>query len=194
MKAIGLDEQLAEAHISLGNIKHFYDWDWAGAEQELKRALELDPGSLDAHYLLWRLTHASGAAQRSDQGRPDRRATGSAVVDGLSHLWAGFFTARADMRKPYRICSGRLNWSLGAVAANFRLGDVYAQMGRYDEAIAAFEKNRELMPRGKGFCRPESRTSMRSWAEQREAQQMISGLKAEPYSYCPCLRGARRQG
>ena len=49
LKAIGLDEQLAEAHTALGNIKHFYDWDWAGAEQEFRRALELDPGSLDAH-------------------------------------------------------------------------------------------------------------------------------------------------
>ena len=49
MKAIELDEQLAEAHIALANIKHFYDWDWAGAEQEFRRALELDPGSLDAH-------------------------------------------------------------------------------------------------------------------------------------------------
>src|SRR5437660_632404 len=33
LKAIALDEQLAEAHISLANIKYLCDWDWAGAEQ-----------------------------------------------------------------------------------------------------------------------------------------------------------------
>ncbi|HSE97310.1 MAG TPA: winged helix-turn-helix domain-containing protein, partial [Blastocatellia bacterium] len=49
LKAVELDEQLAEAHISLANIKFLYEWDWTGAEQKLRRALELDPGSLLAH-------------------------------------------------------------------------------------------------------------------------------------------------
>jgi eukaryotic-like serine/threonine-protein kinase len=44
MKALALDDSLAEAHDSLASIKLFYDWDWAGAELEMKRALELNPG------------------------------------------------------------------------------------------------------------------------------------------------------
>jgi serine/threonine protein kinase/tetratricopeptide (TPR) repeat protein len=44
MKALELDESLAEAHTSLASIKLFYDWDWSGAEIELKRAMELNPG------------------------------------------------------------------------------------------------------------------------------------------------------
>jgi TolB-like protein/Flp pilus assembly protein TadD len=43
-KALQLDDSLAEAHTSLGTIKLSYDWDWAGAEHELKRAMELNPG------------------------------------------------------------------------------------------------------------------------------------------------------
>jgi tetratricopeptide (TPR) repeat protein len=43
-KALQLDDSLAEAHTSLGTIKLAYDWDWAGAEHELKRAMELNPG------------------------------------------------------------------------------------------------------------------------------------------------------
>jgi TolB-like protein/Tfp pilus assembly protein PilF len=44
MKALELDDSLAEAHTSLASIKLFYDWDWTGAELELKRAMELNPG------------------------------------------------------------------------------------------------------------------------------------------------------
>ncbi|HQU82758.1 MAG TPA: winged helix-turn-helix domain-containing protein [Pyrinomonadaceae bacterium] len=49
LKAIELDETLADAHTALGFILFFYDWDWAAAEKEYKRALELDPNSADAH-------------------------------------------------------------------------------------------------------------------------------------------------
>jgi tetratricopeptide (TPR) repeat protein len=42
-KALQLDDSLAEAHTSLGTIKLSYDWDWAGAEHELRRAIELNP-------------------------------------------------------------------------------------------------------------------------------------------------------
>ena len=43
-KALELDDSLGEAHTSLASIKLFYDWDWSGAELELKRAMELNPG------------------------------------------------------------------------------------------------------------------------------------------------------
>jgi TolB-like protein/Tfp pilus assembly protein PilF len=49
-KALAIDENLAEAHASLGWIKTFHDWDWAGAEAEFLRSLELNPNYAYAHY------------------------------------------------------------------------------------------------------------------------------------------------
>src|SRR5215469_13123942 len=49
LKAIELDDSLAEAHSSLGLIKLVFDWDWPGAEKELRRAVELNPNSPLAH-------------------------------------------------------------------------------------------------------------------------------------------------
>jgi eukaryotic-like serine/threonine-protein kinase len=48
-KALDLDEGLAEAHASLAWSLFIYDWDWAGAASEFKRALELDPRYPTAH-------------------------------------------------------------------------------------------------------------------------------------------------
>ncbi len=50
-RALQLDDSLAEAHTSLGMIKLSYDWDWAGAEHEFKRAMELNPGYPLAHVM-----------------------------------------------------------------------------------------------------------------------------------------------
>jgi tetratricopeptide (TPR) repeat protein len=49
LRAIELDETLAEAHTSLGVIHLLFDWDWPAAERELRRALELRPSYADAH-------------------------------------------------------------------------------------------------------------------------------------------------
>jgi tetratricopeptide (TPR) repeat protein len=102
LKAIKLDGQLAEAHISLANVSHFCDWDWAGAEQEFRRALELDPGSFDAHiYYGTLLMHLGRHDEAIEEGQIAMQ------LDPLSwrvrHFWAGFFTGRADMRKPSHI-------------------------------------------------------------------------------------------
>src|SRR5207247_135846 len=50
LKALELDGSLAEAHTALGVVKTFYDWDWIGAGNELRRALDLNPNSAVAHY------------------------------------------------------------------------------------------------------------------------------------------------
>ena len=49
-KALELDDQLSEAYTAQGFLQFSRDWDWKGAENSIKRAIELDPNSLDAHY------------------------------------------------------------------------------------------------------------------------------------------------
>lgn len=49
-QALKLDDQLAEAHACLANYKTFYEWDYNGAEQEYRRALDLNPNSADSHH------------------------------------------------------------------------------------------------------------------------------------------------
>ena len=48
-KALKLDKDLSEAHVSIGVIKMVFDWDWEGAEEELKLAIGLNPNNFDAH-------------------------------------------------------------------------------------------------------------------------------------------------
>ncbi|MFI4889498.1 MAG: TIR domain-containing protein [Steroidobacterales bacterium] len=48
-RALELDPNLAEAHTALGDIRWYFEWDWAAAEAEYRRALALNPGSSDAH-------------------------------------------------------------------------------------------------------------------------------------------------
>jgi TolB-like protein/DNA-binding winged helix-turn-helix (wHTH) protein/Tfp pilus assembly protein PilF len=50
LKALELDEGLAEAHTSLGLIGLIYDWDWQAAEKQYRRAIQLDPNYATAHH------------------------------------------------------------------------------------------------------------------------------------------------
>jgi TolB-like protein len=52
LKALELDESLSEAHSALGFVYVFYDWNWAGAEREAKRAIELNPNNAFAFEVL----------------------------------------------------------------------------------------------------------------------------------------------
>ena len=55
LKALALDDELAEAHTSLAFVRMHFDWDWRGAQQEFTRAIELNPGYATAHhwYAYW---------------------------------------------------------------------------------------------------------------------------------------------
>jgi Tfp pilus assembly protein PilF len=62
-RPVELDETVASAHIALALVNIFYDWDWAAAEAEYKRAVELSPGES--------VTHAHFADYLSFRGRHD---------------------------------------------------------------------------------------------------------------------------
>jgi len=62
-KALGLNDHLAEAHTSLAAVLFTYDWDWKGAEDQFRRALELNPNYATAHYWLSLLLLTTGRLQ-----------------------------------------------------------------------------------------------------------------------------------
>ncbi len=65
LKALELDENLSEAHSSLGYVRFFYDWNWAGSEQEAKRAIELNPNNAAGYDVLGNYLSTIGRAEES---------------------------------------------------------------------------------------------------------------------------------
>src|SRR5262249_18476013 len=70
LKAIALDENGAEGHASLGMTRLAYDWDFRTAEQELRRATELNPSYAHAHHILAILL---GILRRNDEALAEIR-------------------------------------------------------------------------------------------------------------------------
>jgi serine/threonine-protein kinase len=144
-KAIQLDDTLADGHNSLAYTKLLYDWDWAGAETEFKRALQLNPGYASAHHWYAHLLLASG--RREEALAESRRALN---LDQLSailnvHLgWHYIYTREYDraVDQLRRALELEPNYSL----ANWYLGWAYEQQGKYAEALQAMRKAQDSLP------------------------------------------------
>jgi serine/threonine protein kinase/Tfp pilus assembly protein PilF len=139
-KALELDDTLADAHISLGRIKFYYDWDWAGAEKSFRRAIELNPNYSYGHYVyalllsaLGRHTEAIHESRRAQESDPVSLLVNS--VAGLVYCFARQFgTAEEQLRKALQLDPNFMfaHWVLGGICL--------VSMGRYDEAIAELQK------------------------------------------------------
>jgi TolB-like protein len=68
LKALELDDTITESHMSMAHIKYVYEWDWAGADREIQRAIELDPNSSVAHHF-----YGLFLSPRGDTKRPSQR-------------------------------------------------------------------------------------------------------------------------
>jgi TolB-like protein/Tfp pilus assembly protein PilF len=78
-RALQLDPDLAEAHAALGLVRFYFEWDWAGADAEFRRALALNPGSRSVHEDYGFFLTAMG---RLDDGLAQSRE--AAILDPLS--------------------------------------------------------------------------------------------------------------
>lgn len=142
-KAVEIDDSLAEAHTSLAMIKVWYDYDWAGAEREFKRALELNPGASLAHqrygeYLMF--------AERFEEALMELNL--AQTLDPLS-LWisVGLGTNLYLMGR-YEHAVEQLQKALEMdphyYPACFCLGMIRLQQRRYAEALAEFQRARQI--------------------------------------------------
>lgn len=179
LKAIALDERLVEAHLSLARIKQQYDWDWTGAEREIARALELEPGRLDVHTDLGYLLMHVG--RMDDAIREGEIVVQLDPVSSAAHSALGRFLYRAhrfEEALPHLLRAVELEPR--GLTPNVRLGDLYVQLGRYEDAIAAYKKAKEVDPNGKNFQAALARVYA-LMGRHREARRMVRGLKANPY-------------
>lgn len=143
VRALELDDTLAEAHASLAVIKAFYDWQWAEAEAEYKRAIELNPGYASAHHWYgWYLALMGRLDQAIDE------ITQAYELDPRSleintDLGLSFFLARQydqaieQFRKSIEMDQSFIN-------GHFFLGWAYEQKGDAERAIAEFQKVLQL--------------------------------------------------
>ena len=143
MKAIELDDSLAEAHSALSFGLIWYDWDWAAAEREAKRALALDPNSA--------LSHFAYAHVLSDQGRHEKAIAEIARARELDPVFLlirsleGMMLNHAGRNDEALIRLQKvLELDPNFWATHLFLGKVYTQQQKYSEAIAEFTKAREL--------------------------------------------------
>jgi tetratricopeptide (TPR) repeat protein len=65
VKAVEIDDSIAEAHTSLAYVKHYWDHDWTGAEEEYRRAIALNPNYATAHQWYSELLSALGRHQEA---------------------------------------------------------------------------------------------------------------------------------
>ena len=144
IRALELDDTLAEAHASLAYCVGNYDWNWTAAERGFKRALVLKPGYATAHhwygfiYLasMGRLDEAIAEANQGQELDPLALPV-SANIGLLLYLARRYDEAFEQFRK-------NLEMDRTFVYTHWEMGLTYEQCGQYDEAIAAFKKAIEL--------------------------------------------------
>lgn len=142
-RALQLDETSAPAHVTMGVILMQYEWDQAGAEQEFRRAIALDPKYNPAHRLYgWHLI----AAGRFDEAKAElTRALETDPLDdwGQMELGLSFYFAR-QYDQAIEQCRRAIGIEPKSYWSHMLLGWADEQEGRFSEAIAELNQARRL--------------------------------------------------
>jgi TolB-like protein/DNA-binding winged helix-turn-helix (wHTH) protein/Flp pilus assembly protein TadD len=143
MNALRLDPGLAEAHTTLAFITLYYDWDWAGAEREFRRAIELNPNYANAHH--WYAEYLSLLGRHEAAIQESERARDLDPLSSIINTWVGsryFCARRYDMAiEQYRSVAER---DPSFVPVHLALGQAYEQKAMLQEAIAELRRGVEL--------------------------------------------------
>jgi len=138
-KALELDDTLAEAHTTLARVAQQEEWDWAGAEREYRRAIELNPSYPQARiryamylYAMLRFEEAVIEARRAQQLDP---------VSPFVNTWAGAaYSLAGRVGEAMASCQKALELDPSYSDASLILARTYVTQGKYPQAIAELQK------------------------------------------------------
>ena len=175
MKAVELDDTVAAAHSALGKVRLWFDWDYAAAEREFKRAIELDPGDAVAHeayasYLraVVRLDEALSEVKRAQELDP------LSIYMSNSVAWVLYYQGRNDEAISQFRSTLEIDPTFGN--SHWGIGRAYEQKAMYQEAIAEMQKGGPDFPIRVG-------TLGHVYAlmgNRREAQKLLDAARSDP--------------
>jgi len=142
LKALEIDDKLAEAHASMAFVKMLSDWDWGSTEKEFKRAIELNPKYSTAHhwyafYLFFRARFDEALAEMEKALELDPFS----LIINCDLGWALYYTRQYD--RAIEALKKTLEMDPNFVSAHSFLGRVYLQKSMHKEALAEFRKEKE---------------------------------------------------
>jgi serine/threonine-protein kinase len=146
-KALQIDPALSEAHTSLAYVKLYYDWNWAEAEQEYQKAIELNPNYGTPHHGYAYLLISSGRTEEAFSEIKKAEA-----IDPLSVLFQTdhgeyyYFSRRPD--EAIAQLQKAIDMDPSFVRAHFLLGRALIQKGRCDQGLDAAIKAESMVPVG----------------------------------------------
>lgn len=147
LRALALDESLAEAHASLALIKENYDYDWADSEKEFRRAIQLDPQYATAHqwyaeFLSWQGRFPEAFAESEEARKLDPLSL-IIAADRASIL---YYSRQYD--NAVQQCRSVLELNPNFDHARVLMIKFYLELGRYDEVLGLvrLRKNRDEEP------------------------------------------------
>ena len=179
-QALERDDGIPEPHVSAGFLRLLHDWDWDGAERELRRAVDLAAASTAPHQWLGLLLDLRGRPDEALRALREAEAldTLSPVVSalvGLHHAFAGEHESELELAKraleldPHQLLG---HWAVGSALAN---------LGRHEESIAELRRAVELAE-GTGFVRPVLARSLALAGREDEARAAVAEARgASPY-------------
>jgi DNA-binding winged helix-turn-helix (wHTH) protein/tetratricopeptide (TPR) repeat protein len=186
-KALELDEELGEAHASLGFSRFLYDWDFAGAESEFQKALALSPNYAEAHH--WYAIYLANLGRHDEAFREAEMAVERDPLSLLMNMTAGlnYYLGREYERavtQLHKVIEMETNFP----AAHSVLGCVYVQGQMYLEALAEYDKVLELfkaVPAVGNSVKVLKAQAYARWGKSGEALELLDEVNADftsPYS------------
>src|SRR4051794_35084360 len=178
VKALQLDNTLAEAHTSLAFCLDVFDWDLRSAEAEFRRAIALNPNYATAHH--WYAWHLSLSGRNVDAIAEMRKAQNldpvSLIINAdLAELLLIAQLPDESIEQSRKTIEMDVNF---AVAHN-QLAVAYLQRGRRDEAIAELQKAVQLSS-GTPTCTANLARAFAVSGRRSEAVQLLGDLKKRP--------------
>jgi TolB-like protein/DNA-binding winged helix-turn-helix (wHTH) protein len=169
-RAVELDPTLSDAWTTLGNLKFERDWDWAGAEQDYRRAIALNPNYADAHDEFSDLLHATG---RLDEGWKESQI--AQELDPLNDHLSKAFEWRGQYDRAIEVLVGMIRSHPEDGFLHLTLYQCYGRKGMYKESVQELEKAATLfgLPEAaasvhRSFAAGGYPAAMREWAMELE--------------------------
>jgi serine/threonine protein kinase/tetratricopeptide (TPR) repeat protein len=181
IKALQLDNSLAEAHTSLAFCLGFFEWQWDAAEQEYRKALALNPGYATAHQ--WYAMHLSSLARYDESIAEMKKAESldplSLIISaGLADVLFGARRYDESIQQSRKAIDIDANFAI----AHYELGQGLAQKGMYNEAIAELRRANELSG-GDPTCIAVLAYAYAASGRNDEAVRLLNELPKHRFSY-----------